>query len=155
VKWDSLDSEPCPIARTVAVVGDRWTLLLLRDCFLGIRRFAQFQERLHISRTIIAERLNSLVEEGFLRREPYQDNPVRHEYRLTPKGISLYPVLLSMAEWGNQHGGMEPQARLRFKHKRCGHNCKPALVCDACGEPIEARDMEVSSRVERARRKRT
>lgn len=142
MKWDNLDTEPCPVARTVAVIGDRWTLLLLRDCFLGVRRFEAFQRRLAISRTIIADRLNALVEEGLLRREPYQDAPVRHEYRLTAKGLSLYPVLMSMASWGNAHSGMPAQARLRFRHKRCGAQCKPALVCDACGEPLDAREVE-------------
>jgi DNA-binding HxlR family transcriptional regulator len=145
VKWDSLDSEPCPVARTVSVIGDRWTLLLLRDCFLGVRRFEAFQRRLHISRTIIANRLGALVDEGLLRREAYQDRPVRYEYRLTPKGMSLYPVIVSLAQWGNTHSGMPAQARLRFRHKRCGHSCKPALVCDVCAEPLDAREVEVSA----------
>jgi DNA-binding HxlR family transcriptional regulator len=132
------------VARTVAVIGDRWTLLLLRDCFVGVRRFEAFQRRLAISRTIIADRLSKLVEEGLLRRVPYQDTPVRYEYRLTAKGLSLYPVIASMAHWGNTHSGMGAQTRLRFRHKLCGSSCKPALVCDVCGEPLDAREVEVS-----------
>jgi DNA-binding HxlR family transcriptional regulator len=133
------------VARTVAVIGDRWTLLLLRDCFLGVRRFEAFQRRLGISRTIIADRLSALVEADLLRREPYQDAPVRSEYRLTPKGLLLYPVIVSMAQWGNTQSGMEAQSRLRFHHKSCGSSCKPMLVCDTCGEPLDAREVEVSA----------
>lgn len=86
MKWDDLAQQPCSIARTLAVIGDRWTLMILRDCFLGVRRFEAFQTRLNISRTIVTDRLRVLVEEGVLRREAYQDNPLRHEYRLTAKG---------------------------------------------------------------------
>src|SRR3954471_12660310 len=78
MKWNTLSDEPCSVARTVAVIGDRWTLMLLRDCFLGIRRFEDFERRLGISRSIVAERLRGLVDEGVLRREAYQDRPVRH-----------------------------------------------------------------------------
>jgi DNA-binding HxlR family transcriptional regulator len=130
------------VARTVAVIGDRWTLLLLRDCFLGVRRFEDFQARLGISRTIITERLGALVDEGVLRREPYQERPVRHEYRLTPKGRALYPVLIGMVSWGNAYGGFEPNARLKLRHKGCGHTLKPVLACEACGEKVDAREVE-------------
>lgn len=141
MKWDSLSTEPCPVARTVAVIGDRWTLLLLRDCFLGVRRFEDFQSRLGISRTIITERLGALVDEGVLHRAPYQERPLRHEYRLTPKGRALYPVLISMVSWGNAYAGFEPSARLKLRHKGCGHTFKPVLVCDACGEKVDAREV--------------
>lgn len=142
MKWDGLNRELCPVARTVAVIGDRWTLMLLRDCFLGIRRFEAFQTRLGISRTIIAERLNALVDEGVLQRRPYQERPVRYEYRLTRKGRELYPILLSMVQWGNTHGGMPAGASLRFRHKACGKRMRPALTCDACGEAVDAREVE-------------
>lgn len=149
MKWDGLDREPCPVARTVAVIGDRWTLLLLRDCFLGIRRFEVFQSRLGISRTIITERLNTLVREGVLRRQPYQDRPVRYEYRLTPKGRELYPVLMSIVNWGNKHGAMPAGAALRFRHKVCGKRVRPLMTCDACGEPLDAREVEVLGATQR------
>lgn len=145
MKWNSLDTEPCPVARTVAVIGDRWTLMLLRDCFMGVRRFDDFQRRLHISRTIIADRLNALVEEGVLRREPYQDRPVRHEYRLTPKGHALYPIIISMAHWGNSNSGMAAASRLRLRHKHCGQQVRPVLICDECGEPLDASGVEVAA----------
>src|SRR3954469_14636070 len=89
MKWDALRDEPCSVARTVAVIGDRWTLMILRDCFLGVRRFEDFQARLGISRTITTERLKTLVDEGVLRKVAYQDRPTRYEYRLTDKGLDL------------------------------------------------------------------
>src|SRR5690606_25090596 len=101
MKWVELSREPCSVARSVAVIGDRWTLLILRDCFLGVRRFEGFQERLGISRTIIADRLKVLTDEGVLEKAPYQERPVRHEYRLTQKGLDLYPVILAVVSWGD------------------------------------------------------
>jgi DNA-binding HxlR family transcriptional regulator len=144
VKWERLHREPCPVAQTISVIGDRWTMLVLRDCFLGIRRFEAFQDRLGISRTIITDRLNLLVQEGVLRRDPYQERPVRHEYRLTPKGLELYPILISMVRWGNTHYGhaIDAGAAIAFRHKTCGKRFRPALTCEACGEAVEARDVE-------------
>src|SRR5438132_13379681 len=101
MKWNTLSDEPCSVARTVAVIGDRWTLMLLRDCFLGVRRFEDFERRLGISRSIIAARLKGLVAEGVLRRDAYQDHPVRHEYRLTEKGLALHPVIMAIGHWGD------------------------------------------------------
>ena len=142
MKWERLSREPCPVARTVAVIGDRWTLLLLRECFLGVRRFDVFQARLGISRTIITDRLNALVTEGVLSREPYQDRPLRHEYRLTHKGLELYPVLMSMVQWGNAHGGIQAGAQLKFRHKGCGKHFRFKMTCEACGETVDARAVE-------------
>ena len=120
-------------------------MLLLRDCFLGVRRFEAFQDRLGISRTIIADRLAVLVREGVLRREPYQDKPLRHEYRLTRKGMELYPILASMVRWGSTHYGVEAGAPLTFRHKACGKRFRPALTCEACGEAVDARDVEAAA----------
>lgn len=122
MKWDELAAQPCSVARSVAVIGDRWTLMILRDCFLGVRRFEGFQARLGISRTIIAERLKLLVDEGVLRKIPYQEHPVRHEYRLTQKGLDLHPVIMAVVAWGDRHYAGEsgppllhrPGLRMRF-----------------------------------------
>jgi len=103
MKWTDLPEENCSVARSVAVIGDRWTLLILRDLFLGVRRFEAFEKRLGISRSIIADRLKKLTDEGVLRREAYQDNPVRHEYRLTDKGLALHPVMMAIVHWGDVH----------------------------------------------------
>ena len=120
MKRDDLKDQPCSMARTVAVIGDRWTLMLLRDCFLGVRRFDTFQERLGISRTIIAERLKLLVDEGVLARVRYQDRPPRDEYRLTPKGFDLYPVVMSIVHWGNRHYAGEAGPPMLHRQRTCG-----------------------------------
>src|SRR6202795_802276 len=92
MKWDALEEEPCSLARTVAVIGDRWSLMVLRECFLKRRRFEAFQSSLGITRHLLAERLKKLVQYGVLRRIPYQATPKRYEYILTQKGLDLYPV---------------------------------------------------------------
>ena len=143
MKRDDLKDQPCSMARTVAVIGDRWTLMLLRDCFLGVRRFDTFQERLGISRTIVAERLKLLVDEGVLARVRYQDRPPRDEYRLTPKGFDLYPVVMSIVHWGNRHYAGEAGPPMLHRHRTCGHDIEPVLTCRACGEELRAREVEV------------
>jgi DNA-binding HxlR family transcriptional regulator len=143
MKWSALAQEPCSIARSVAVIGDRWTLMILRDCFLGIRRFEDFERRLGISRSIIADRLKRLAEEGVLRREAYQEGPVRHEYRLTDKGLGLHPVIMAIVHWGDTHYAGEAGPPLLHRHKACGCDFTPVMTCSECGEPVGARDVEV------------
>ena len=142
MKWDALADQPCSIARTLAVIGDRWTLMILRDCFLGVRRFETFQARLGISRTIVTDRLRVLVEEGVLRREAYQSNPTRHEYRLTAKGLDLHPVILAIARFGDVHYAGEAGAPLIRRHKGCGCDFQPVQTCSECGETVTAREVE-------------
>src|SRR5438105_11200067 len=103
MRWDSLAKENCSLARTLAVIGDRWTLLILRDAFLRVRRFEEFETSLKIARRVLSERLALLVEEGVLSRVAYQERPVRYEYRLTEKGLDLYPAILSLVHWGDRH----------------------------------------------------
>jgi DNA-binding HxlR family transcriptional regulator len=143
MKWNALAAEPCSVARSVAVIGDRWTLMLLRDCFLGIRRFEDFERRLGISRSIVAERLKRLVEAGVLRREAYQDRPLRHEYRLTDKGLSLHPVIMAIVHWGDEHYAGEAGPPLLHRHKVCGCDFAPVMTCSECAGPLAARDVEV------------
>jgi DNA-binding HxlR family transcriptional regulator len=141
MKWDQLPEEPCSVARTVAVIGDRWTLLILRDCFLGVRRFEAFQDRLGISRTIIADRLKLLVDEGVLRREPYQERPARYEYRLTPKGLDLHPVIMAIVGWGDRHYAGDAGPPLLNSHKACGCDFHAVMTCSECGEAVGPRDV--------------
>lgn len=143
MKWDDLAEEPCSVARSLAVIGDRWTLMILRDCFLGVRRFEAFQARLGISRTIVADRLKLLVEEGVLRKAPYQETPVRHEYRLTEKGFDLYPVVMAIVNWGDRHYAGEAGPPILHRHRACGCDFHAVMTCSACGEPVGARDVEV------------
>ena len=142
MKWEDLAHEPCSVARSVAVIGDRWTLMILRDCFLGVRRFEAFQERLGISRTIIADRLKHLTEEGVLRRVVYQEHPTRHEYRLTEKGLDLHPVVMAIVHWGDRHYAGEAGPPLLHRHKGCGCDFHPVQTCSECGEPVDARVVE-------------
>jgi DNA-binding HxlR family transcriptional regulator len=143
MKWTELADQPCSVARSVAVIGDRWTLMLLRDAFLGVRRFEDFERRLGISRSIIADRLKLLVDEGVLRREAYQDRPPRHEYRLTDKGLALHPVIMAIVHWGDVHYAGAEGPPLIHRHKACGCDFAPVQTCSECGDPLTARDVEV------------
>ncbi len=136
MKWQELSDQHCSVARTLAVIGDRWTLLVLRDLFLGARRFETIRASLGISRTILAERLALLEEEGVVRRKAYQERPVRHEYHLTTKGIDLYPVMMSLVSWGDKYYAGEAGPPIVQHHVRCGHDFHPVLTCSECGEAV-------------------
>lgn len=143
MRWDELDREACSVARCVAVVGDRWSLMVLRDCFLGIRRFDDFQGRLGITRHVLAARLKSLVDEGVLRRVEYQQRPARFEYRLTQAGLDLYPVIMGLVSWGNKHRAGARGRPALHRHKRCGHLFDVVTICSECGEPLDPRQVAV------------
>jgi DNA-binding HxlR family transcriptional regulator len=143
MKWKDLSQEHCSLARALSVVGDRWTLLVLRDAFLKVRRFEDFQARLGIARRVLTERLAGLVEEGVLEKVAYQQRPLRHEYRLTQKGIDLYPVILSLVHWGDAHCAGEDGPPIIHRHKACGHDFHSVLTCSECGEALDARAVEV------------
>jgi DNA-binding HxlR family transcriptional regulator len=137
----------CPnsVATTLQVTGDRWSALLIRESFYGSTRFDEFQQRLSIATNILTQRLRRLVELGILARTAYQDRPARHEYRLTAKGLDLYPVPLSMLAWGDRwvFAGRPP---VGLTHEKCGHRLTPILTCSACAEPISRADITFSSR---------
>ncbi|HPU51806.1 MAG TPA: helix-turn-helix domain-containing protein [Burkholderiaceae bacterium] len=143
MRWSELDQEPCSMARTVAVIGDRWTLMILRDCFLRVRRFEDFQARLGITRPLLASRLKKLVEERVLVKVPYQQRPLRHEYRLTGKGRDLYPVVMSIVHWGDVHLAGRKGRPLIHRHDVCGKDFDPVLVCSECGEALLPRQVHV------------
>ena len=143
MKWDTLDEEPCSLARTVAVIGDRWTLLILRECFLRVRRFEAFQSSLQITRHLLSERLKKLVAFGILRRVPYQEAPKRYEYILTQRGLDLYPIIMAMVHWGDSHMADERGRPLLHEHKTCGKLFDPVMVCSECGEVLRAREVHV------------
>ena len=141
MRWDEIEQQRCSIARSLSVVGDRWTLLVLRECFLGVRRFEDFQAQLGMARHRLADRLKRMVEEGVLRKEPYQQRPLRHEYRLTDKGKDLYPVLLSLVRWGDRWMDQGKGPPVVYRHHLCGHMTIPVLSCSECDEPLIARDV--------------
>lgn len=129
------------MARSLAILGDRWTLMILRDAFLKVRRFEDFQKSLGIARRVLTERLQKLVDAGVLKRVPYQENPERFEYRLTQKGLDLYPVVLSMVHWGDKYFSGNEGAPVLHTHKSCGHDFHSVLTCSECGEALGARDV--------------
>lgn len=139
MKWDDIGDLNCSVARALAVVGDRWTMLVLRNAFMGIRRFDDFQRQLGVTRHVLAERLKRLVDENILRKQLYQTN--RFEYRLTDKGRDLYPVLLALTTWGDRWLDEGRGPPIVYHHKPCGHLMKPTMVCSECGEPVTARDV--------------
>ena len=143
MRWDSLADENCSLARTLAVIGDRWTLLVLRDAFLRVRRFEDFENSLGIARRVLSERLALLVEHGILAKVPYQERPTRYEYRLTGKGLDLYPVIISLVHWGDKHYAGKKGPPLLHTHLACGHDFKSVMACGACGEPLNAKDVRV------------
>jgi DNA-binding HxlR family transcriptional regulator len=126
----------CSVAATLEVVGDPWTLLILRDAFAGVRRFERWQETLGVARNVLAARLKALVAHGVLERRLYSAHPPRFEYVLTPKGRDLSDVLLALAAWGDRHVYGPAGGPVRFTHRACGHAFHGLMVCEACGEPI-------------------
>jgi len=131
------------VARTVSVIGDRWTLLVLRDCFLGVRRFDEFQQRLDISRPMLSDRLGKLVDAGVLKKTAYQEAPARYEYRLTSKGMDLHPVIMAIVHWGDVHMAGKAGRPLLHRHTGCGHLFDPVTVCSECAAAVRAKDVEV------------
>jgi DNA-binding HxlR family transcriptional regulator len=142
MRWNTLAEEDCSLSRTLAVVGDRWTLLILRDAFLRVRRFEDFEHSLKIARRVLAERLALLVEEKILKKVPYQERPLRNEYRLTEKGLDLYPAILSLVHWGDKFYATKKGPPVLHKHLACGHDFRSVLSCSVCGETVTARDVE-------------
>ena len=141
MRWDEIGDMTCSVARTLSVVGDRWSLLVLRDAFLGIRRFEDFQRDLGTTRHRLAERLKKLVTHGILERVRYHHHPPRLEYRLTERGRDLYPVIISLTRWGDRWMAGKAGPPIELVHKGCGRTAMPRLTCPACGEAVGARDM--------------
>lgn len=141
MKWQDVGEMPCSIARSLSLIGDRWTLLVLRNAFLGIRRFDDFQAGLGVTRHVLADRLGRLVAAGVLAKQPYQDNPPRFDYRLTAMGRDLYPVLLALTTWGDKWLDEGKGAPLQYLHQTCGHRFTPTMVCSECHEPVHAREV--------------
>jgi DNA-binding HxlR family transcriptional regulator len=130
----------CSVARTANIVADPWTLLVLRDLFLGLTRFDQFTRDLGIATNVLTDRLATLVDAGLVVREPYQDNPVRHDYHLTAAGKDLYGVVVSLMAWGDRHLAPEG-APLRLHHTTCDHPTTPVVTCSHCGDELDADDV--------------
>jgi DNA-binding HxlR family transcriptional regulator len=122
--------QDCSLARALELVGERWTLLILRDCFLGLRRFSDFAAHLEISKAVLTQRLTDLVEAGLLERVPRGG---RTDYQLTESGRSLWPALYALTQWGEQHTAPEAGPRQIVSHTACGTDLDAAGVCPVCG----------------------
>ena len=131
----------CSIAQSLEVVGEWWSLLIVRDAFLGVTRFDEFQERLGISRNVLNQRLAHLVEHGALVKVPYSEHPPRHDYRLTDKGRDLWPVITTLRQWGDRYAAPDGPP-LQLIHNGCGETADTRMVCQACGQPIGPRDVK-------------
>jgi len=134
----SFEDVNCSVAQCLEVVGEWWSLLIVRDAFLGVTRFDDFQARLGISRNILNQRLNHLVDNGVLERVRYWDHPPRWEYHLTQKGRDLWNVITAMRQWGDRWAAPDGPP-LKVRHKTCGRLVKAVSVCSHCGEVLDPR----------------
>ena len=130
----------CSIAKALEVVGDRWTMLIIREVFSGTRRFEQFLGNLGIARTVLTERLARLVEDGLLVKERYHLRPERFEYLLTEKGTDLWPVLMALLVWGDRHAIDGPPPVI-VTHRACGGQLNDRRMCTRCGQPLGPDDV--------------
>jgi DNA-binding HxlR family transcriptional regulator len=133
----------CSIARTMDVIGEPWSPLIVRNIYIGIGRFDQLQQSLGISRKVLAERLRWLTETGVLERREYSSKPPRYEYALTDRGLELFEVLMVMVRWGDKWLAGEAGPPVLYRHHACGKVSHVELRCSECGEPMTARDIEV------------
>ena len=131
----------CSVARSLEVLGERWTMLILRDAFQGVTRFEAFGRRLGIAPNILTKRLRTLTDSGVLERRRYEERPERFEYVLTDAGKELLPVLVDLMRWGDAH--LAPKgAPAVLRHAGCGGELGAGAVCATCGQPVTADDVE-------------
>ncbi|MDQ8934547.1 winged helix-turn-helix transcriptional regulator [Acinetobacter rudis] len=142
MKWNELGEMNCPIARSLSIMGDRWTLLIIRNAFMRTRRFDDFHKQLGITRHLLTERLNRLVEHNILRKVLYQEAPKRYEYKLTEKGLALYPVIMALTAWGNRWMNENKSFPIvTYTHQECGHKTQALMLCQCCGKPLTVRNI--------------
>lgn len=131
----------CSLARSLEIVGDWWSPLIIRDVYLGLTRFDDIALNLGISRNLLTLRLRHLVEGGVLKRTAYRKRPVRFDYQLTQAGEELVPILLALTAWGDRWAQPQEGQPIRFLHKACGCSLAPKITCSACGEDVDACDV--------------
>jgi DNA-binding HxlR family transcriptional regulator len=133
--------QTCSVAATLEVVGERWSLLIIRDVLLGVRRFDGMQASMGVARNVLQSRLERLIAEGILEKRLYQERPKRYEYFLTEKGLDLWPTIVAMLQWGNKYAAPEGPPVL-LQHRECGGAVDEHRICAACGERLTARDVK-------------
>jgi len=135
------DSQVCSVAGALDVVGERWSLLIVRDVFLGLRRFDEIQANLGIARNVLQRRLTRLLDCGVLERRRYQEHPPRCEYRLTEKGMALWPTLVALMQWGNRYADLLDGPPVLLEHRGCGGAVDEHRICERCGARLSVRDV--------------
>jgi DNA-binding HxlR family transcriptional regulator len=138
---NSYDNQVCSIAGALEVVGERWSLLIIRDVLLGLRRFDQIQEDLGVARNVLQKRLERLVEQDVLERVPYRERPERYEYRLTEKGLDLWPALVALLKWGDRYASPAAGPPVLLEHRGCGGALDDHRTCEVCGARLSVRDV--------------
>ncbi len=128
----------CSLARSLELIGEWWSPLIIRDLFLGVRRFDDIVEDLGISRNLLTRRLKALIGAGIVERCAYRQRPKRWEYGLSAKGIDLIPTLLALTEWGDRWAGPKEGRPILFVHATCGHQFRPTVTCSVCGQSLSA-----------------
>ena len=132
----------CTIARSVDAIGDPWTIMIVKELFLGQRRFDDIQTYTGVSPHLLSVRMRKLEKQGIVQRHAYQQRPTRYEYRLTEKGIDLWPILIALKDWSARWGKWPEGEPLNIRHKACDHVTSLKVVCSYCAEPITARDVK-------------
>ena len=130
----------CSVAKALEVIGERWSLLIVRAVMHGNRRFGEMQESLGIARNVLSARLQRLVDEDILERRAYQESPPRYEYFLTQKGLDLWPALIALLNWGDRYSPSPEGPRRLIVHKQCGGTVSERGICESCGKVLTARD---------------
>jgi DNA-binding HxlR family transcriptional regulator len=137
------ENQSCSIAGALEVVGERWSLLIVRDVLLGLRRFDELQSHLGIARNVLQTRLERLAENGVIERVPYQERPPRYDYRLTEKGLDLWPTVVALMKWGDRYAVPEGGPAVVIEHRDCGGAVDEHRICERCGARLKARDAVV------------
>lgn len=140
------EGQHCSIAASLEVIGERWSLLIIRDILLGRRRFSEIQESLGVARNVLSTRLRRLTEAGLIEARQYQEKPARYEYFLTEKGLDLWPVLVALIQWGDRHFPRSDGPPIVIVHRDCGGEIDDHRICTRCGKPLGVRDAVVEQR---------
>jgi DNA-binding HxlR family transcriptional regulator len=140
---DGPEAKAVVAQEALALLADRWSFLIIREAFSGTHRFGELQRNLGIARNILSDRLSKLVDHGLLKRVRYRTEPDWYEYKLTERGLDLYPAILAFFRWADAHYGDPNQPAVRVRHRTCGKPTQPVLVCSACREPLGPTEVEI------------
>jgi len=158
MEMDAAAETLCPVARAEAIVGDRWTVLVLRELFMGVRRFDEIQAQTEATPQMVTARLKKLEADGLVERRPYHQRPLRHEYHLTEKGRAFYPVLMALRAWGESWcKAADEGLAVQYVHHACGQPAGLGPLCENCGQPLsrEGITAEINPAYAREREGRT